>query len=194
MIPISDERGGAIAKLLGLLLLLAVCASAAVYVYAKTTEPLSAEIAHAATSDGQRAGAVIGVAPHQTLYVATIVHNDGRLPVTLEGIAPAPPDASQPYVATSMTLGDGKTAKPAGGAFVPPSLDPGTGIGVVVTYTVNPNLDCSSYERQPSDPVAFPVMPVRVSTYGVETTQRVEFELAPRIGGITRGSCERALR
>jgi hypothetical protein len=192
MIRISDERGGAVAKLLGILLVLAVCASAAVYVYGKTADPLSVDIAHTATSDGERESGVIGLAPHRTLYAATIVHNDGRLPVTLEGIAPAPADTSQPYVATSMTLGDGKTTKSTGGAFVPPSLDPGTGIGVVVTYTINPNLDCSSYTRQPSDPVAFPPVPVRLSTYGVDTTQNLEFELAPKIGGITRASCERA--
>jgi len=45
MIRLSDERGGVIGKLLGILVVLAVCASAAVYVYGKTQEPLSVDIA-----------------------------------------------------------------------------------------------------------------------------------------------------
>jgi len=193
MIRLSDERGGVIGKLLGILVVLAVCASAAVYVYGKTQEPLSVDIAHTATSDGEREPAVIGVAPHRSVYVATIVRNEGRLPVTLEGISTAATDASQPYVATSMTLGDGKTATPTGGTFVAPSLDPGTGVGVVVTYTINPNLDCSSYARHPSGPVPFPPLPVRLSTYGVDADQDLEFQVVPKIGGITSASCERAL-
>src|SRR3954447_16679000 len=193
MTRLAGEDGGAVAKLLGILVVLAVCASAALYAYGKGQQPLSVDIAHIATSGGREA-ATIGLAPNLAVSVATVVHNDGRLPVTLEGLAP-PADASgDPYVPISIELGDGKTAKPSNGAFVPPSLDPDTGIGVVVTYAVNPNLDCSSFGKEPSGPTPFPPFAVRLSTYGVATTQTLQFEIGPpKISGITRASCERAL-
>jgi hypothetical protein len=191
---LADERGGVVAKLLGILLVLAVLASAALYWYGKNQTPLSADIAHTATSDGEREPATITLKPDLAVYVAGIVHSDGPLPVTLEGLAPAESGTTDPFVPLSIELGDGKTAQPTNGAFVPPSLDPDNGIGVVVTYVVNPNLDCSAYGTRPSAPVAFPPLPLRLSTYGVETTQDVRFELGPpKVSRITRASCERAL-
>jgi hypothetical protein len=192
MTRLADERGGAVAKLLGILLVLAVCASAAVYVYGKNQQPLAIDDVHVATSDGQRARATVGVAPGRAVYVATIVRNDGRLPVTLEGLAPAtsPTDA---YVPVSIELGDGKTPKPANGAFAPPSLDPGTGIGVMVTYAINPNLECGHFGDTASDPTPFPALPVRLSSYGVDTTQTIALDHgAPTVSGITKNTCERA--
>lgn len=192
---LADERGGVIAKLLGFLLVLAIIASAAVYWYGKQQQPLSVDDAHVATSDGQRHQATVGVAPGRTIYVATIVHNDGRLPVTLEGLAPAATSPTDAYVPISIALGDGKTPDPANGAFAPPSLGPGTGIGVVVTYTVNPNLACGHFDNTPSDPTPFPPLPLRLSSYGVDTTQTVPFAHGtPTVSGITKTTCERALR
>ncbi len=192
---LADERGGVIAKLLGILLVLAICASAAVYVYGKHEQPLSVDDAHVATSDGQRNPATVGVAPGRTIYVATIVHNEGRLPVTLEGLAPAATGPTDAYVPISIALGDGKTPNPANGAFVPPSLGPGTGIGVVITYAVNPNLSCAHFDNRPSTPTPFPPLPLRLSTYGVDATQTLPFAHgAPTVSGITNTSCERALR
>ncbi|MFL5791995.1 MAG: hypothetical protein ACJ76A_10875 [Actinomycetota bacterium] len=193
MTRLADERGGALAKLLGILLVLAVCASGAVYVYGKTEQPLSADIAHTATSEGGREPTTVAVAPNVVVYVAEIVHNDGRLPVTIEGLAEQG-DSTEPYVPIAIELGDGKTPKPTNGAFVPPSLDANTGIGVVVTYAINPNLDCSSYGARPSGPTPFPPLPLRLSTYGVDTMQTVRPDLGlPKVSGITRASCERAL-
>jgi len=127
MMRLADERGGAVAKLLGILLVLVVCAS-----------------------------------------------TDAYVPVSLE-------------------LGDGKTPKPANGAFDPPSLDPGTGIGVVVTYAINPNLECGHFGDAPSDPTPFPSLPVRLSSYGVDTTQTIALDQgAPTVSGITKNTCERA--
>jgi hypothetical protein len=193
MRPLTDDRGGIVAKLLGILLVLAILASAAVYVYGKGQQPLEADIAHTATSDGDRQAATIGVGPHMAVYAATIVRNAGRLPVTIEGLASVPREPSQPYVPITIELGDGKTANPTNGAFVPPSLDPGTGIGVVVTYAIDPNLDCSAYTRRPSKRVPFPPLPLRLSSYGVDTTQTLTFEIAPTVSGITEAACERAL-
>ena len=171
MMRLADERGGAVAKLLGILLVLAVCASAAVYVYGKNQHPLAIDEVH----------------------VATIVRNDGRLPVTLEGLAPAATSPTDAYVPVSIELGDGKTPKPANGAFDPPSLDPGTGIGVVVTYAINPNLECGHFGDAPSDPTPFPSLPVRLSSYGVDTTQTIALDQgAPTVSGITKTTCGRA--
>jgi hypothetical protein len=194
MTRLGDERGGAVAKLLAILLVLAICASAAVYVYGKRQQPLSVDDAHVATSDGQHDPATVGVAPRRAIYVATIVHNDGRLPVTLEGLGAAPTGPTDAYVPISLELGDGKSAKPTTGAFVPPSLDPGTGIGVVVTYAINPNLACGHFDNTPSEPAPFPPLPLRLSSYGVDTTQTIPLAHgAPTVSGITKTSCERAL-
>ena len=194
MTRLADERGGVIAKLLGILLVLAVCASAALYIYGKHHQPLSLQDAHVATADGQRDPATVGVAPGSAVYVATIVHNDGRLPVTIEGLAPAGTAPTDAYVPISIQLGDGKTPRPASGAFVPPSLDAGTGIGVVITYAINPNLECSHFTNTPSDPTPFPPVPLRLSSYGVDTTQTVPLaQGAPTVSGITKTTCERAV-
>jgi len=195
MIRLADERGGVIAKLVGILLVLAICASAVVFAYGKHQQPLSIDDAHVATSDGQRNPATVGVAPGRSIYVATIVHNNGRLPVTLEGLEPAATGPTDAYIPVSIALGDGKTPNPASGAFTPPSLSPGTGIGVVVTYAVNPNLACGHFGDTPSDPTPFPPLPLRLSSYGVLTAQTVPFTHGtPTVSGITKTSCERALR
>jgi len=194
MTRLADEQGGVIAKLLGILLVLAICASAALYVYGKRQQPLSVDDAHVATNDGERNPTTVGVAPGRAIYVATIVHNDGRLPVTLEGLATPATGPTDAYVPIAIALGDGKTPNPASGAFAPPSLGPGTGIGVVVTYAINPNLACGHFDTTPSDPTAFPPLPLRLSSYGVDTTQTVPFAHGtPTVSGITKTSCEKAL-
>ena len=111
---------------------------------------------HVATSDGERQPAKIGIAPGRSVYVATIVRNDGPLPVTIGGLAPAAGASTDVYVPVSIELGDGKAPRPTKGAFVPPSLDPHTGIGVMVTYTLNPDLACAQFGEAPSEPGAAP--------------------------------------
>src|SRR5262245_28748014 len=147
---LGDQHGGAFTKLLGILLVLGIIATAALYIYGKRQQPLSAEGAHVGTSDGGRQSGQIQLAPGRSVYVATIVRNDGPLPVTLEGLAPAQVSPTDAYVPVSIELGDGKTPKPATGAFTPPSLDAHTGIGVVVTYTINPNMACAQFGATPS--------------------------------------------
>ena len=192
MTRFDDERGGVVGKLLGFLLVLGLCATAALYIYGKHQQPLSADGVHVATSDGGRQGRTIEVAPGRSVYVATVVRNDGPLAVTLEGLASgaAPTDA---YIPVSIALGDGKTAQPATGALTPPSLDRHTGIGVVVTYTINPNLACGQFGDAPSDPAPLAPATIKLSTYGVDTTQALTLPGPPMVGGITKSACERAL-
>jgi hypothetical protein len=189
----DGERGGVVTKLLGILLVLGILATAALYIYGKRQQPLSAEGVHVATSDGERQPATIGIAPGRSVYVATIVRNDGPLPVTIEGLTPATDAPTDVYVPVSIELGDGKRPQPTSGAFAPPSLDPHTGVGVMVTYALNPDLACARFGDTPSDPAPLPPMPLRLSTYGVDTTQSLPLPGPPSVAGITRTSCERAL-
>lgn len=193
MTRLTDERGGVVAKLLGTVLVLGICATAALYIYGMRQQPLSAEGIHVATSDAGRQGRSIAVAQGRSVYVATVVRNDGPLPVTLEGLAPAAAGPTDAYVPISIELGDGKTPQPAGGAFTPPSLDPHTGIGVVVTYTINPNMACGRFTDAPSDPAPLRPIPIKLSTYGVDTTQALALPGPPMVAGITKTTCERAL-
>jgi len=193
MTPLAEERGGIIAKFLGLLLVLGILATAALYVYGKNQQPLSADGVHVATSGGGRQSGQIPVTPGQSVYVATIVRNDGPLPVTLEGLAPVEASATDAYIPISMQLGDGKTPAPAGD-FAPPSLDAHTGIGVVITYAINTNLDCARFDDGPTEPAPLAPMPIKLSTYGVDTTQTLGVPGPPMVEGLTKTTCERAVR
>lgn len=194
MTRLAEEHGGIVAKFLGLLLVLGILATAALYVYGKNRQPLSAEGVHVATSDGGRQARQISVAPGRSVYVATLVRNDGPLPVTLEGLAPVGTSSTDAYIPISMALGDGKTPAPVGGGFAPPTLDAHTGIGVVITYAINPNLACARFGDGPAEPVPLAPMPIKLSTYGVDTTQTLDVPGPPMVQGLTKTTCERALR
>jgi hypothetical protein len=191
---LAEQQGGVISKFLGLLLVLGILATAALYVYGKNQQPLSAEGVHVATSDGGRQSGPIAVAPGRRVYVATIVRNDGPLPVTIEGLAHIEASDTDAYIPISMQLGDGKTPAPADGTFAPPSLDPHTGIGVVVTYGINPNLACARLGDASGDSAPLAAIPMQLSTYGVDTTQTLGVPGPPVIEGLTKTTCERALR
>jgi len=194
MTALAGERGGVVTKLLAILLVLGIIATAALYIYGKRQQPLSADGVHVATSDaGKQPATTIGIAPGRSVSVATIVKNDGPLPVTINGLAPAPGSQTDVYLPVSIALGDGKRPQVSGGAFVPPELAPHTGVGVVITYTLNPDLDCARFGATPSDPVPLPPTPFRLSTYGVDTTQSLLLPGPPMVAGVTRTACERAL-
>jgi hypothetical protein len=193
MTALAGERGGVVTKFLAILLVLGIIATAALYIYGKRQQPLSAGGAHVATGDGGKRPASIGIAPGRSVYVATIVRNDGPLPVTIEGLAPAAGSPTDVYLPVSIALGDGKRPQATGGAFVPPSLAPNTGVGVVITYALNPDLACARFNDAPSDPAPLPPTPFRLSSYGVDTTQSLLLPGPPMVAGVTRASCERAL-
>jgi hypothetical protein len=124
--PMS-QSGGAIAKLLGLLLVLALAASTALYLYGRHQQPLAiGELTAAAANSGADTATVTLDADRQ-LRFATILRNDGRLPVTIEGAA-APTGKPAPLVVTSLGLGDGSDATEAAG-FTPIALDPAPASG-----------------------------------------------------------------
>jgi hypothetical protein len=191
---LHDERGGVVAKLLGLIVVLALLAGGALYLYAKQQQPLSFDTLHVATSDHERDPGTVPLEPGASIYVATFIHNDGRLPVTLEGLSQDPLAKDDPFVPLTIGLGNGKTPTPEPAGFDPPALDPGDGIGVVIAFAVNPVLACSRFTDTPSEPLALPPVELRFTTYGVETTQVVPLgKGAPTIDGLTRSRCEAAL-
>jgi hypothetical protein len=188
------EDGGVLAKTLALLVVLALVAGAVLYVYVSRQEPLSLDGVHVATNDHVHDPASVAVAPGAQFFVATIVHNDGRLPVTLQGLSQDDASKDDPFVPVSIALGDGKTPDPATNGFTPPSLDPGNGIGVVITFQMNPSLACSRLSDTPGSARELPPIALRYTTYGIETTQSIPLgKGAPTVEVPARSRCEAAL-
>jgi hypothetical protein len=189
---LRGEDGGVLAKTLVLLVIVLLLGAGAMYVYGKRQQPLSAQDGTLSATDTGKGTIVL--APDGRVYVATIVHNDGTFPITLQGLDDAPAPHDQPYVATSFGLGDGKTADPASAAsFTSVALKPGAGVGIFVVFEPNPDLVCSRSTNTPGQATAFPPIPLRFSTYGVEATQSIEVPRAPEVKGFTRAECEAAV-
>jgi hypothetical protein len=180
------ESGGAVAKLLVALVMIAVLASAALYVYGTRQRPL--ELGNAVPAPANAgSGSSVRLDPDGTLRVATIVRNDGRLPVTLQGLGDQP---SGPLVATSLGLGDGHDPTSAA-AFAPMALDPGTGVGIVLVFAPDPG-ECARLGDDPSTAMPFPAVALRFSSYGVAATDTVRPEDAPAVVGMTSDVCRGA--
>lgn len=191
MTLLADERGGVVAKLLVLLVVLAVLAGGALYLYGIGQQPLAFDGTHVATGDHQRNPTTVAVAQGATISIATVLRNVGRLPVTLEGLVEDPPNKEDPFVPIGLGLGDGTTPTASATGFAPPALDPSSGIGVVITYGVNPNLSCTRFTDKPGDASSLPPVDLRFSSYGVESTQAVALDKgAPTVEGLTRAHCE----
>ena len=189
---IGDQHGGVLAKTLALLLIVMLLGAGAMYVYGKRQQPLSVDSATLHATD--TATGTLLLAPDGRVYVATIVHNDGVFPVTLLGLDETPAPHDQPYAASSIGLGDGKTANPAAAAaFTSVALKPGAGVGIFVVYEPNARLTCANDTDTPSRATSFGPIPLRFSTYGVESTQAIEIPGAPEVAGFTRAQCEQAL-
>ena len=138
MTRLHDHDGGALTKVLATLLVLALLASAALFVYTRSQDPLALGVDafvgyNAALADhGTPTDPLVTLEPNGQIYVATTVRNDGTLPVTITGLGQSPNDDQTPYIPVELHLGDGKTANPAGSTsgFQPAKLNPGTGIGI----------------------------------------------------------------
>ena len=188
MSSLRSQEGGVLAKTLVLLVVVALIGAGALYVYGKRQQPLSADAATVHATDTGKGTIVL--APDGRIYVATIVHNDGTFPVTLQGLADLPATHDQPYVATSVGLGDGKSANPASAAsFTAVALKPGAGVGIFVVYEPNVDLDCARSTDTAGAPTPFPAIPLRFTTYGVESTQTLAVPGAPDVAGFTRAQC-----
>jgi hypothetical protein len=180
------ESGGALAKLLVTLVVIAVLVSAALYVYGTRQRPL--ELGRAVPARANAAsGSSVTLDADGTLRVATVVRNDGRLPVTLEGLGDQP---RGPLVATSLGLGDGHDPRSAA-AFAPMALDPGTGVGIVLVFAPDPGA-CARLGDDATVAMPFPAVVLRFSSYGVTATDTVRPEDAPAVVGMTTDVCRGA--
>jgi hypothetical protein len=179
------ESGGALAKLLVALVVILVAASAALYVYGTRQRPLEfGRFAPAPGNEGADPSSVV-LAADGTLSVATIVHNAGRLPVTLEGLGDQTADG--PLVVTSLSLGDGHDAT-APAAFSPVELDPGNGIGIVVVFMANETA-CHRLGNDPTAALPLPTVALPFSSYGVAATEEVTANDPPVVVGMTADAC-----
>jgi hypothetical protein len=173
---VRGEAGGAIAKLLGALLLVAVLASAGLYLYAKQQRPLEIGTVHIAVTGGSTDPATVEATAGDQIWIATIVRNTGRLPVRIDGLGVP---TSGPWIATASGLGDG--ADPATVApFAPFAIDPGEGVGIVVAVSLDPGVPCGKL-RQPE---SLPALAIDYTSYGVTSTQTVPVEDAPTVTGL----------
>jgi hypothetical protein len=180
------ESGGALAKLLVTLLLIVLVASAALYVYGTRQQPLElGRVVAAPANVADRSSLKLDA--DGTLRVATVVHNDGRLPVTLEGLGE---QADGPLVATSLGLGTGHDAASAA-SFARTALEPGAGIGVVIVFTLD-GAACAGRRDDAPARIPFPSVTVRFTSYGVAATQTLLPEDAPAVVGVTRAACAAA--
>jgi hypothetical protein len=163
------------------------------FVYASRQRPLQLGDVSVGATGGAGNAHTLRLAPDGRVYVATIVHNTGRLPVTLQGLGEADALSNQPYVPVQISLGDGRTASPeAAAAFSPTRLGPGTGVGVVVTLAVNPDFACEKGFARGS--TKLPAIPLRFTTYGLEATQLVRLgKDVPAIEPSTEQRCEAAV-
>jgi hypothetical protein len=181
-----SQSGGAVVKLMVTLLVVLLLATAGLYAYATRQRPLELGTLTPAAANGRPNARDVTLDRRDQIRLATVAHNGGRLPITLEGIGDAA--RTQPLVVTAIGLGDGTDAsQPA--AFTPVGLDPGNGVGIVLVIGVNPAFPC---ERLPRDPTAFVALPpasLRFSTYGVEGTQTLVLDDGPRVLGLTRQAC-----
>jgi hypothetical protein len=194
---LGREGGGVLTKLFAWLLVLAVLASAGLFVYVRSQEPLAlgdatvrtnAVLKHVAAPNGTD----VVYRVEGEIYVATFVRNTGRLPVTLEGLA-EPVGSGSPYVPASLQLGTGTDTDPSQAAdFSSFRIDPETSVGVLVTYRAN--LMCQSIPVDTeSTGVALDSFSVRFNSYGIERTQELRSE-TPFVTSapLDRIQCERA--
>jgi hypothetical protein len=189
------DDGGVLAKALAWLVLLAVLASVALYLFVRTTSPLSANDPHAALTGARGGVDDVRLDPDGRIVVALTVSNGGRLPVTLTGLGVDAARADDPYVATELLLGDGRTPNADLAApFEEIALEPGQGVGLVVVFTPNPDLRCGRFpEEIGTEIVRTPIDSVALAsrTYGVGAEQ-VLTTSAPfaTVGPVTRAECE----
>jgi hypothetical protein len=198
---VNRETGGIVTKLLIGLFTLAVVGSVVAYLFLRNDTPLALAPAAAvgvnpALQDGGLTddGAVTMV-PGGQVYLATVVRNDGRFPVTLEGLGELGEIDAVPYIPVELRLGDGATPDPEGTAvFSAQTLDPGEGIGVLVTYAPNPVLKCQILpEEAVGKGTTIDGFPLAARVYGVTFTQDLQAsDPFARIAPVTQEECEAA--
>src|SRR5439155_24843957 len=104
MTRLRDREGGALTKVLATLLVLALLASAALFVYTRSQDPLAlgvdASVGYngALADHGTPTDPLVKLEPNGQIYVATTVRNERSLPVTITGLGQSPNDDQTPYI------------------------------------------------------------------------------------------------
>jgi hypothetical protein len=203
MVRLHDHGGGALTKFLATLLVLALLASAALFVYTRSQDPLTLGVDpavgyNAALADhGTPTDPVVKLEPNGQIYLATTVRNVGSLPVTITGLGSPPDEEQTPYIPVELHLGDGKTANPAANTsgFEAAKLNPGTGIGILVVFAANPRLICSVFtDTSEGSGTEIRSFTLKYTTYGIPDSQTLDVgHTLVAVARPTRAECEQAL-
>jgi hypothetical protein len=202
MIPPQGEHGGALAKLLGTLIVLLLLVSGGLFAYTRTQDPLGVDenvgigFNGALADHGTESPPVVQLEPNGQIYLATTVRNDGDLPITITGLGQAPDEDQTPYIPVEILLGDGKSTDPNASAnFTRTKLGSGEGVGVLVVYAANSSLICSLFtdtsEGSGTDIKSFTL---KYTTFGIPDTQTLDLGRAfVTVARPTRTQCEQAI-
>jgi hypothetical protein len=197
----TDERGGAVARLIGTLVVLILLASGGLFVYTRTQDPLSlSEDASIAFNEvladhGDDAAPVVKLEPNGQMYLATMIHNDGSLPITITGLGPPSDEEQTPYIPVDILLGDGKTTDPTAAAqFTSKKLGSGEGVGILVIYAANPDLLCSLFtETSEGSGTEIRLFSITYTTFGIPDTQTLDVgRPLATVARPTRAECTQA--
>lgn len=198
---VTNESGSTATRVLIGLFVLTIVGSVAAYLFLRNDTPFA--LSPDASIGVNRVIEEAGV-PSDTsavfirggqVYVATFVRNDGRFPVTLQKLGDLGEIDSVPYIPVELRLGDGATPDPRDTAvFSPQTLDPGEGVGVLVVYATNPDLQCKVLpEEAAGKGTTIDGFPVAGKVYGVAFTQDLQAsEPYARIAPATQADCEAA--
>jgi hypothetical protein len=200
MLPgMRREDGRALTKVLVFLLILVIVGVSGVVAYVESTNAIRSGSytvgGNAATGTGTGDPPAFRLARGGEIYVATTLVNDGRVPIRIEGIGDPGDVGQEPYIPQEIRLGDGATASLEGTSlFRPVRLSPGSGVGVVIVFGVNPDLVCKLFPDERDDTeTAYETAPVKYSSLLVGKTDDVGFgsELFV-VAQPTRSECEAA--
>jgi hypothetical protein len=198
----AGERGGALTRLLATLLVLVLLASGGLFVYTRTQDPLSvgseASIGfNAVLADhGPDTAPVVQLEPNGQIYVATVIRNDGSLPITITGLGPPSDEEQTPYIPVEIRLGDGKTTDPnAAAGFTSKELGSGEGVGILVTYAANSKLICTLFgETSEGSGTEIRSFTIRYTTFGIPDTQTLDLgRPLATVARPTRTECAQAI-
>jgi hypothetical protein len=193
----TSQLGGALTKVLVTLLVLVVLASVGLFVYARTQDPLVFDEGDVALNqpleeETPPQGADVVLRGDGEIYVAGVIRNDGRLPITLRGLGDLGDIEQVPYIPVEIRLGDGDNASiDDSSTFTATSISPDAGVGVVIVYAPNPDLICRLFPDTATN-VTYELgdFPLRFTTVGIEAEQTLGFDEPLVVAEPTAEECE----
>jgi len=195
----GDQAGGALTKVLVTLLVLALLALAGLFAYTRSQNPLSAADDHAvgfsaALADhGTATDPTVALEPNGQIYLATTLNNDGSLPIEIRGGVATNQDRESPYIPVDVLLSDGKSTNPDAAAhFDTDRIDPHHGVGILVVYAANVDLNCDLFTDTSSGVgSSLQTFPIRYTTFGIPDQQTVDLgQPIVTVTQPTRAQCE----